>query len=199
VTLAIQRGAAPRSRDRLVGTPAHRCREWVDRGSTMNAGRAELGTRSWCSPPIVPSLTVSGAIDATDVLSVVKETADSMGSGEAASLHERLELIGGVADLGAAVGHQPANLARTRATTDHDRVRATEIVRHVPDVTARAGSGRCRTASCCRTSGVLSERTRRRGIADRNCRSPRLSNSSNGFYKRGLIVAALLAWFGLKK
>ena len=69
------------------------------------------------------------------MLSVADETGDTIGAGQRAPSLKRLEPVGGVADLDAAVAQRPADLARTDATSNNDAV--ITISGDATDVTAR--------------------------------------------------------------
>lgn len=71
------------------------------------------------------------------MLSVADETGDTIGAGQRAPSLNRLESVGGVANVDAAVSQQPTDLARADATSNDDPVGLFTMARDATDVTAR--------------------------------------------------------------
>jgi len=84
-----------------------------------------------------PGGRVLRAIDAIHAFSVADETGDTIGAGQRAPSLNRLESVGGVADVDAAVSQQPTDLARADATSNDDPVGLFTIARDATDATAR--------------------------------------------------------------
>ena len=112
------------------------------------------------------------------MLSVADETGDTIGAGQRAPSLNRLESVGGVADVDAAVSQQPTDLARADATSNDDPVGLFTIARDATDATARQEAVDLE-GSHCGTAGVPFQKSRRLDIEGRGRDSSRPGHRIN--------------------